>query len=437
MCCTNNQIFDAFRLWSMPLLIAFAVSACATKEITPETFAYQSQLGTVAIVAADQPPELKFDGFVRSKGEGALVGGGETFAACVSNLGSRGCSGNMCAAGLLILLGICGVSGVVGGVVGAVVAPSADQVVQDELVLTQAFEVRTIQSSLRNTVVDAALLTGVQFASPPEDKERDAIATHDYRSLVPYGINSVLETTLTKVGTSGSGLNDPLAAYMQVHVRVIDTTNNVERYTADYTYQGRSLTLAAWSANRGKPLLDELSNGYASLGKLVAENVFLLYPYPDRSRHSAGEMMSSSFGLAPIYPPTRGALTGDRGLGGLFEWYAVENLSPQLKWEAFPRADDMAQAPAEMARVRNVRYDLIVAKEENMLPGEVVFRREGLVSPSHTIGSLQSGKRYFWTVRARFDLDGRPRVTEWSSTHFVAREQVTAPSRYSYRFRTP
>jgi hypothetical protein len=91
-----------------------------------------------------------------------------------------------------------------------------------------------------------------------------------------------------------------------------------------------------------------------------------------------------------------------------------------------------------MARVSNVRYDLIVAKEENMAPGELVYRKDGLASPNHTIAvALQSGKRYFWTVRARFDLDGRTRVTEWSSTHFIAREQVTAPSRYSFRFRTP
>ncbi len=344
----------------------------------------------------------------------------------------------MCGGAVILMLGICSIVGLVGGVVGATTAPSADQVTQSEATLTQAFEVRTIQNSLRNAVVDAALSAGVQLASPPEDIEREAVAKRDYRQLASQGIHSVLETTLTKAGTMGFGINAPSTAYMQVHVRLIDTASNSERFATDYTYEGRRLDLAGWSADQAKPLIDELDKGYRTLGTHIAESIFQLYPYPDRDRHSAGEMMSSAFGLAPIYPPTRGALTGDRFIGAVFEWYAVENLRPHFKWEAFPRPSDIAAAPDDMARVSNVKYDLIVAKEENMAPGELVYRKDGLASPNHAIAvALQSGKRYFWTVRARFDLDGRARVTEWSSTHFIAREQVTAPSRHSFRFRTP
>ena len=149
-------------------------------------------------------------------------------------------------------------------------------------------------------------------------------------------------------------------------------------------------------------------------------------------------MMSAAFGLAPITPPTRGPMTGDRFIGSLFEWYAVDGLRPRFRWEAFPRPSDISAAPEEMKRVSNVRYDLLVAKEENMAPGAIIYRQQGLPSPEHAINlSLQPDARYFWTVRARFDLDGRSRVTEWGSTHFAVREQIAAPSRNSYRFRTP
>jgi len=40
-------------------------------------------------------------------------------------------------------------------------------------------------------------------------------------------------------------------------------------------------------------------------------------------------------------------------------------------------------------------------------------------------------------VRSRFDLDGRERLTEWSSAHYMARQGITAPSVFSYRFKTP
>jgi hypothetical protein len=419
-------------------LSVICLAGCATTEKVTHDMSYQSQLGRVAIVATPQTPELRFEGFVHSKGAGAAAETGGAFVSCIGAMGGGSCSGSVCGGALLLMLGICGVAGLVGGVSGAVVAPSADQVTESETALIRAFEVRTIQDSLRSAVVDGALAAGAYVASPPEDAVQKAAASGDYRSFASYGVNTVLETTLTKAGTSGQGINDPSTAYIDVHVRIVDVTSNTERFAADYQYQGRRLDLAGWSANQAKPLIDELDRGYRTLGSQIAENVFQLYPFPDRSMHSAGKMLSSAFGLAPIYPPTRGTLTGDRFIGAVFEWYTVDSLRPQFKWEAFPRPSDIAVAPDEMARVSNVKYDLIIAKEENMVPGEVVYRAYGLTSPENTMNiSLPSGSRYFWTVRSRFDLDGRTRVTEWSSTHFGVHENVSAPSRYSFRFRTP
>ena len=73
-----------------------------------------------------------------------------------------------------------------------------------------------------------------------------------------------------------------------------------------------------------------------------------------------------------------------------------------------------------------------------MSPGKVVYRRYGLTTASHKLKvTLKKRTRYFWTVRSRFDLDGRERLTEWSSAHYMARQGITAPSVFSYRFKTP
>jgi hypothetical protein len=148
--------------------------------------------------------------------------------------------------------------------------------------------------------------------------------------------------------------------------------------------------------------------------------------------------LSTAFGLAPISPPTRGQLSGDAVIGRVFEWTAADSLAPTLRWQSFPRDSDRAIAPEDMSRVRNVTYDLVIAREENMAPGEVVYARSGLPAAGHVLETaLKPGKRYFWTIRAHFDLDGRPRVTEWGSTRFIVREPAPAPTRSSYRFRTP
>lgn len=405
--------------------------------VRPDT-SHQDRLGHVTVIALEQIPELKFEGFVRGKGSGAVLGGGEVFARCLGGFAGGGCAGSVCGAALVLMLGICGIAGLVGGVAGAAAAPGMDQAMASESVLASAFEVRTIQASIRHAVEDAASAAGVKLTRLPEEETRAVAAARDYRSLAVLGVDTVLETTLTKAGTAGTGLNDPATAYMQVQVRLVDTASNAEKYSNEYVYHGRRLDLAGWSANQGKPLIDELDKGYRSLGTHIHENIFELYPLPDRERRSAGGALSSAFGLAPIFPPTRGALTGDRFIGARFEWFAVDGLRPRFKWESFPRPGDVAAAPEDMGRIRNVKYELMVAREENMAPGEIVYRQEGLPLPEHAINlSLGPDSRYFWTVRARFELDGRSRVTEWGSTHFAAREKITAPSQYSYRFRTP
>lgn len=420
------------------LLLIFALSGCAGIEnVRPDT-SRQEHLGQVTVISLEQVPALEFEGFVRGKGAGAAIGGAGAFVNCLGGMGGGGCSGSMCGAAFILLLGVCGVAGLVGGVVGAVTAPSADQVATSEALMARAFEVRTIQTSLRRAVEDAANAASVKLRQLPEDEIRTVAADRDYRPLAALGIDTVLETVLTRAGTVARGPYDPSTVYMQVHVRLVDTRSNAERYSNDFMHYGRRLDLAGWSADQARPLLDELNRGYRTLGTHIYESIFELYPLPDRGRHSAGGVMSSAFGLAPINPPTRGVLTRDRIIGPTFEWYAVDDLRPRFKWQAFPRPGDVAAAPDEMKRVRNVTYDLLIAAEENMAPGEIVYREEGLQTPEHVITlPLRPDARYFWTMRARFDLDGRSRVTEWGSTHFSAGARVTSPSSDSYRFRTP
>ena len=121
----------------------------------------------------------------------------------------------------------------------------------------------------------------------------------------------------------------------------------------------------------------------------------------------------------------------------------VDSLQPTLRWEAF-RPGQLGLDPG---RVRNVTYDvrLWTAPREGA-PLEVAYVRDGLTAPEHRVDTpLAPGRRYHWTVRARFELDGQSQVTPWSATMpkaprapFTDRPPLEPPSPSAYRsFTTP
>ena len=387
------------RSGALALGITLLQSGCAS---LPPDVRHQGELGTVAVIAGIKTPELSFTVFPRTPALGAAIGAGSAFLSCAS-IGPRGCNDAMCGAVVLVWTGVCGVGTVAGAVVGAAVSPSADAVRRSEAELIAALEPRVIQEALRDQVIAAFAAAG----GPPVTSEQ---------------ADTLLEVALTRVG-----LDSQLQLYMHATVRLVRRRDGAELSSTEYVHTGARNTLAEWSENDGARLLGSLKAGYESLGAHIHDSVFLQYPFPDRE-WQAGSIFVTSYGLAPVEPQVISpwlTLTG------------VASLQPTLQWQSFPREVDVFAAPDIMARVRNVRYDLVIAREQNLAPAEIVYRREGLEQAAHKLETpLASGAQYFWTVRARFDLDGRKRVTSWGSTQYSARETWTAPSRHSYRFRT-
>ncbi len=138
-------------------------------------------------------------------------------------------------------------------------------------------------------------------------------------------------------------------------------------------------------------------------------------------------------GLRPLYPE---ASTG---------WAEVETLRPTLRWEKFPRPRDLKTGGGEPAKgVRNVTYELRIWRGDRRRPLELVFQRKGLTAPEHQLAKpLAPGTRYFWTVRARFESGGNPRVLEWGVRRRSlgmagrGRRWPVVPNPFFYRFNTP
>lgn len=116
----------------------------------------------------------------------------------------------------------------------------------------------------------------------------------------------------------------------------------------------------------------------------------------------------------------------------------VPSLTPTLEWEAFPREQDVRRiAAGDRARISDVRYELRVRVDEYEPPAaadaptwirpyaiqcETRENRFSIQTP------LKPDTRYWWTVRVRFRVDGRLRVSQWAKDdvgeyRFVTRAQ--------------
>ncbi|MBI3553574.1 MAG: hypothetical protein HY077_13845 [Elusimicrobia bacterium] len=144
------------------------------------------------------------------------------------------------------------------------------------------------------------------------------------------------------------------------------------------------------------------------------------------------------YGLRPSYPE----VLRRSGGGSEAVFTLVDSTRPQLRWEDFPPRDEAGLPIAEpaLAKVKWVVYDVKVYREENGSPGALVEEKSGIAEPRHQFQKeLAPCARYFWSVRARFLLEGREEATEWGVVASPGRDRwvpVTPDPGY-FRFQTP
>ncbi len=372
-------------------------------------------VGRVAVVAVAEMPQTLSANPRPVASHAAPRPGRDAFRSCSEVLGGGGCGPDLaiCAAIIVAELTICGAYGATVGL--AHPAATTDFVPLPVLPLPATVDASLVQDALRREVVAAAQASGVKLATPTAAAVETVTNTRDYTPLAAQGVDTVLEVTLTQlVAEQYPEMADPpLPLDMQARARLVRTRDNAEISSNEYFYRGKTYDYYAWTENNGERLLKAVKNGYESLGHDISDSMFLLYRYPERKPQ--GE--TRSCGLAPSGP----------------ENDAVRTLAPVLFWQAFPREPDIAAAPEDMKRLTNVRYDLIIGSGNNGESPDIIYRREGLRGATHKVEmELKPDTRYFWSVRARFTLDGRERVTEWATHCPFEWQLVVGPRLYSF-----
>jgi hypothetical protein len=125
------------------------------------------------------------------------------------------------------------------------------------------------------------------------------------------------------------------------------------------------------------------------------------------------------FGLWPEKPPLRyKPFDGWNAGGNCYVWPRLNSAQPLLRWQPFPRPADLApDTNGSCAQFKSVTYDLHIwqGRGEHQITKDLAYAREALPNPFHQVEiPLPRRSWYFWSVRARFELNGQTRVTEWS-----------------------
>lgn len=386
------------RLLCISSIIPLLILQCSCSSVSTG-LEHQTGINRIALVVTDQSPEIRFDGFSRSKGEGALDTMGAAFG---GSLQGR-------ELGILLLP----VTLPVAATIGAISAPSADRVKQAELDWSRRIDKQKITSCLPDAVVNAAKADGINWQPALNSTNHTLRQPADYKQLVDAGINRALELSILSITGRGDDLDAPLELKMHARARLLNTIDSKEIFKTDAIYTGHRHTRQQWTADDSNLLLSDLVSGCEALGRHFYEQIFMLYRSPDRSWFS----LDKPAGVLPTDPPP-----------GFFV-PIVPSSRPTFRWNRFPQDTDLNAEVKETGQIKNVSYDLFIAELHGSKP-ETVYQRSGITQTYHTV-ELQLNRKtsYIWSVRARFELNNRQRITEWGRRFLPDRQlQYLPPS---------
>jgi hypothetical protein len=421
------------------------------KLTNPEFAAQTAQIRTVALVGDSTPTEIESitlgvtygEGVARGAGGGALMGAGQALSGLTTCVGSP-----YCGAAVLLLLPIFVLAGaVVGGAAGGASGYSETELEQATTAARQMLQSDALKEELLRRAGDYARQNAeLTFVRKPYLSPNANAAPPDYSQLRQEGVDAVLDVKLESLKLERS-------LSMTAHARLLSVSSGALLNEGQYEFLSEHRPLEGWMANGAQPLAQAVDRGLSALAEdIIDENFLLFYPTEpevlatEKSEWERQNEPQLSFSLSeavphyvlrPIYPeldnnycPWRIVFHNKdphcqptfRGL----DFVEVNSSKPTLRWERFPRPDDYIEPNGgRRNKITEVSYEVRVfdtarsvikqQRREILIPAQVVYSARSIKETYHTVDrNLEACGNYFWTVRARFQLNGRVRVTEWA-----------------------
>jgi len=230
-------------------------------------------------------------------------------------------------------------------------------------------------------------------------------AAPDYRVLRDRGYGAAIELRMTKAGyTLPAGAGAGVAMFLVAEARYVDTSSGRVAWQRRLVYQSPLHAPDAWE--RGDKALArwELAKGSTTLGERVVDDFVL---------HVDAVARSPSCGIVPIHPVVPMWM---RLVSGQARLAHAESTQPTLAWQD-PLEGSETLPPGAFGHAADVRYDLRIWNDVDGAPGELVYERYGLAQTSHRLETpLAPLATYYWSVRMRCTVNGRPRAIRWNAT---------------------
>jgi len=421
-------------------LIGCTTNAPKTPDYYSTEYQYQAPgISNIALVTDLSPPEIESVdlGFTRWQGAAGGAAGGALAGAssALSSLG--GCSGDFCAAALLLLLPVFMAGGaIVGAVSGVDSGYSVDVLTEAEANAQHMLNSAYLQTELLEHAQDYARKNiDLEFIRIPSADPKALAVKPNYKTLSNESIDVVLEVDLLRLSLEYS-------LEMDARARLISVQTGTVLSDAQYRFSSEHHRLDGWIADGAAPLMEAIQRGLKTLAEDIMDENFLLF-YPNepeviipQQADKASEQVQASQGnsvphyvLSPVFPELNSCFLCDgifrkqrpTAIGAL-EFVEVDSVQPTLQWERFPRDNDLVDTDGQYHQITDVRYDLrvfdtAIPSSTNIIlvPAKLVYDARGISETYHKVESgLHACTYYFWTVRARFKLDERVRVTEWA-----------------------
>lgn len=254
---------------------------------------------------------------------------------------------------------------------------------------------------------------GVDYKFTPDNNERNTglLKNQDYAATLELSLKSVEFREFRKPALfEEDTLNYCL--WMNAVGAISSNTDN-EQIASEGSYEVRCMPMQEWLSE------GEFEAQASTMKTSIIENVIgdLLLTYE-----------KSDTDLATLQPITPKLLIDkeyiNRNKPNLLKDYATIQsvpfsdieITPTLTWEKY-------DAPG----ISNVRYDIRIyngttdirdigiADKLHIRSDKIIYSRDNLDTTTHEVEELMDYcSWYYWTVRAKFDLHGYPRMTRWS-----------------------
>jgi hypothetical protein len=269
------------------LTLAFHLVGCGSREMVPSvqnpSEEQRAKFGSVGIISIDHSPKSVFKVPIIGQDKGAAVGAtqGAAAGAGASVQLLSACVGFPPGCGVVIVMvPVLTMGGaILGGIAGTSAATPKKTAESMDRILGRVLLDSHPQKSLRGLVFQVA---NDLAAGSVKEIIKGAAPSHretDYTSFRKYGLDTVLEVSVVRVGLLGGKGSDPmLILFVEANLNLVSTDGG-KRITKEkrFNYISTSRTLSSWIKDNGQPLSEEIRHALRGIAQNIVESVFLIF----------------------------------------------------------------------------------------------------------------------------------------------------------------